>query len=86
MPEERAPSRDALDVGDVDAARAQQRELLLAEVLADGAHDADLVEEGRCEREVHGRAAEHPLAFPEGRLDGVIGDRSDDCDGHGRAP
>ena len=59
---------------------------LLAEVLADRADDAHLVEEGGGQREMHRGAAEHPLALAERRLDGVIGDRSDDGDWHGRAP
>ena len=86
LPEERLAAGHALDVGDVHAAAAQHRELLLAEVIADGADDAHLVEEGRRQREVHGGAAEHPLALAERRLDGVVGDRSDHGDWHGRAP
>ena len=79
-PEERLAAGDALDVGDVHAALAHHLELSLAEVLADRPDDAHLVEERRGEREMHGRAAEHPLALAERRLDGVIGDRSDDGD------
>jgi len=50
VPEERLPARDALDVVDFDAAPAQDVELLLAEVVADGADDADVAEEARRER------------------------------------
>ena len=85
-PEERLAAGDALDVGDVDAALAHHVELGLAEVLADRADDADLVEERGGQREVHGGAAEHPLALAERRLDGVVGDRADHGDWHGRAP
>ena len=31
-----------------------------------------------------GGAAEHALALAERRLDGVVGDGSDDCEAHGR--
>ena len=58
----------------------------LAEVVADRADDAHVVEERGGQGEVHGRAAEHPLALAERRLDGVEGDRSDHGDRHGRAP
>ncbi len=75
-----------LDVGHVDAARPQHIELLLAEVIADGADDTHVVEERGREGEMHGCAAEHSLALAERRLDGVIGNRSDHGDGHGRAP
>ena len=51
-------------------------ELALAEILADGPHDADLLEERRGQREMRCRAAEHPLALAERRLYGVIGDRA----------
>ena len=65
---------------------AHHVELGLAEVVAHRADHAHLVEERRRQREVHGGAAEHPLALPERRLDGVKGDRSDDGDGHRRGP
>ena len=61
------------------AARSTSK-LGLAEVIAHGADDADLLEEGGGQREVHGGAAEHPLALAERRLDGVVGDRSDNGD------
>ena len=87
VPEERLAAGHALDVDDVDAAaRACTSSCCLAEVVADRADDADLVEERGGQREVHGGAAEHPLALAERRLDGVVGDRSDDGDWHGRAP
>jgi hypothetical protein len=59
-PEERLAAGDVLDVADVDAAAAQHVELGLAEVVADRADDAHVVEERGGEREVHGGAAEHP--------------------------
>jgi len=71
-----------LDVADVDAAVAQDVKLGVAEVVADGADDADLVEEGGGQREVHGGAAEHPLALAERCLDRVKRDRSDHCHRH----
>ena len=64
------------------AARAQHVELRLAEVVADRADHAHLVEERRGQREMHGGAAEHPLARAERRLDCIKGDGSDDGDGH----
>ena len=65
---------------------AQHVELGLAEVVADRPDHAYLVEEGRRQREVHGRAAEHPLALAERGLDRVEGDGSDDGYWHGRRP
>ena len=54
----------------------------VAEVVADRADDADLVEERRRKREVRGGAAEHPLALAERRLDRVERERADDRDAH----
>ena len=54
-----------------------------AEVVADRADHPDLGEEAGGEREVDGRAAEHPLALAERRADGVERDRADDGEGHG---
>ena len=65
---------DVLDVADIDAAASQDVELGLAEVIADRADDADLIEEGGGQREVHGGAAEHAGALAERRLNGVVGD------------
>ncbi len=73
-PEEGLAAGDALDVGDVHVAIAQHLQLGLAEIVADGADDVDPIEERGGQREVHGGAAEHPLALPERGLDGVIGD------------
>ena len=58
---------------------------LVAEVVADRPDHADVGEEARRQREVHGRAAEHALALAERRLDGVERDRSDDGEAHGGA-
>ncbi len=80
------PPGDPLDVADVHPAPAHHGDLLLAEVLPDRPDHAHVVEEGGGQGEVDGGAAEHPLALAEGRLDGVIGDRSDHGDGHRRAP
>ncbi len=56
---------------------AEHRELLgLAEVVADRADRPHLGEEAGGQREVHGGAAEHPLALPERGLDRVKRDRS----------
>ena len=60
----------------------EHRELLVAEVVADRADDADVGEEARREREVHGGAAEHALALPERGAHAVEGDRADDGQGH----
>ena len=86
LPEEGLAARDVLDVvGDRRRACAGRARLLVAEVVADRADDADLVEERRGQREVGGRAAEHPLALAERGLDGVEGDRSDHGEAHGGA-
>ena len=61
---------------------AEHLVLRLAEVVADRADHADVGEEARRQREVHGGAAERALALAEGRLDRVEGDRSDDQSGH----
>ena len=81
-PEEGLAALDALDVARLDAASAQHLELVLAEVVADRPDDADVGEEARGEREMHGGAAQHPLALAERRAHGVEGDRSDDGQGH----
>ena len=47
-----------------------------------GPDHAHVGEEARRQREVHGGAAEHALALPEGRLDRVEGDRSDHNEAH----
>ncbi len=60
----------------------EHREILVAEVRADAADDVYLVEERGREREVRGRAAEHPLALAERRLDRVERDRPDYGDAH----
>ena len=62
-PEERLAALDVLDVVGVDVAAVQDGVLVVAEVVADRADDADLVEERRGEREVDGGAAEHALAL-----------------------
>ena len=50
-------------------------ELVLAEVVADRAHDPHLGEEARGQGEMDGGAAEHALALPERGRDGI------ECDG-----
>jgi hypothetical protein len=65
-----------LDVVGVHAVGAQHLVLGLAEVVADGPDHAHVAEVGGGQREVHGGAAEHALALPEGRRDRVKGDRS----------
>ena len=81
-PEEGLAALDLLDAVGVDAAVVQDGVLLVAEVVADRADDVDVGEEARGQREVHGGAAEHPLALAEGRLDRVEGDRSDYSQAH----
>jgi hypothetical protein len=78
VPEEGAPARDALDVGDVRAARAQHVDLLLAEVVSNRPHHGDRVEERRREREVGRGASEHALALAKRALDPIERDRADD--------
>ena len=82
LPEEGLAALDPLDVVDDRAAGGEDRERVLAEVVADGADGTHLVEERRGQREVRGRAAQHALALSERRPDGVEGDRADDRDGH----
>ena len=82
-PEERLAAPDVLDVVGHDAVVAQHLVLRLAEVVAHRPDGAHLGEEARGEREMHGGAAERTLALPEGRLDRVKRDGSDDCERHG---
>ena len=77
-PEERAPADDALEVVRVDPARCEDVELVVAEVLADDADDADVGEEARREREVRRSPAEDALALAERGLERVERDRADD--------
>ena len=56
----------------------EDAELVEAEVAADDADDAHVGEKAGGEREVRGRAAEHPLAPAERGLDRVERDRADD--------
>ena len=84
-PEERLAARDVLDVVGDGAARAQDGELVGAEVVPDGADGAHLVEERRGEREVGGSSAEHAVARPRGGLDRIEGERSDDREAHSGA-
>ena len=65
-PEERLAAGDVLDVVGDHAAVVQDGVLGLAEVVADRADDARLGEERRGEREVHGGAAEQPVALAGG--------------------
>src|SRR5437764_614747 len=53
-----------------------------AEVVPHRAQDVDGVEGRARQREVHGRAAEHPLPPAERGGDGIEGDRSHNCHGH----
>ena len=64
-PGERLAAGDPLDVGDVHSTRAQQLDVLVAEVVAHRSDHVHIREEAGREREVHGRAAEHALALPE---------------------
>jgi len=82
LPEERLAAGDTLDVVDLGATGAQDRQLLLTEVVTDRADDVNLIEQRRGEREVGGRSAEHPRTLAERRLDGIEGDRTDDRDAH----
>jgi len=81
-PEERLAALDVLDVLGVDVAAVQDGVLVGAEVVADRADDANLVEERGGEREMDGSAAEHALAPAVRGLHGVIGNRSDNGDTH----
>ena len=84
-PEEGLAARHVLDVVGEGAPRRENGEVLVAEVVADRAHCGHGVEERRRQREVGRRAAEHPLALAERRLDRVERDRSDDRDAHSRS-
>jgi hypothetical protein len=81
-PEERLAALDAFDVADVDAARAKELHVLLAEVVAHRPDYVNVGEEARREREVDRRAAKHPLSLPERGADGVERDRADDGERH----
>src|SRR6266542_4481066 len=77
------PSGPAHQAGEVDVARSEEADVLLREVLPDDRHHPRRAEEARPDREVRGRPAEHVLAPPEGRLEGVEGDGSDREERHG---
>ena len=81
-PEERAAALDVLDVVGDHAWRRSTSFSGVAEVVAHRADHAHVGEEARGQGEVHGGAAEHPLALPEGRLDRVEGDRADHDQAH----
>ena len=85
-PEEGLAAGHVLDVVGDRAARLQHRPVIGSEVVAHGADRAHLVEERRGEAEVGGGAAEHALARPEGRLDGIEGDGTDDGEAHREDP
>ena len=70
-PEEGLAAAHVLDVVRAGATDPQHLAGVLAEVVADGPDDVHLVEEGRCQREMRRGSAEHPLAPPERRRDGV---------------
>ena len=84
LPEERLAALDLSMSSVLTPALVQHRVLVVAEVVAHRADHAHVGEEARREREVHGRAAEHPLALAEGRLDRVEGDRSHHREAHRR--
>jgi hypothetical protein len=46
-------------------------QLTLTEICADDADDSHICKETGGERKMCGRTAEHPLAFPERRLDRI---------------
>jgi len=77
-------SWEEADVVGVDPARVQDRELRVAEVVADGPDHVRVREERGRQREVDGGAAEQLVALAGVRLDGVERDGPDDGDlGHG---
>src|SRR5207245_2796239 len=82
-PEEGLAAGHVLDVVGHHPTLLKHRVLLLAEVVANRPDDPRLDEEARREGEVHGGAAEHPLAVAEGSLDRVEGDRSNYYEAHG---
>ena len=86
LPEERLAAGDVLDVVGDDVAAVQDGVLLVAEVVADRADDAHLVEERRGQREVRGGAAEHALAAAVRCLNRVERDRSNNSEAHGGRP
>ena len=73
-----------LDVVRLDASPAKHLELFVADVLSDDTADVYLGEERGCERDMHGRSAEHALARAEWRLDRLEDERPGDGEG-GRA-
>jgi hypothetical protein len=70
---------------EVDRPATEDRQLLLAEVLAHHTDQVDRREEGRRHREVGGAPAQDALSAPEGGLDRVVGDAADHQDGHALA-
>ena len=84
-PEEGLAALDALDVRDVDPSRAEQLDVLLAEVVAHRPDHVGLGEEAGGEREVNRRAPQHAFALAERRTHGVERDRADHRQRHGRA-
>ena len=80
-PEER-PARDALEAGQIDAARGEQIVVFLLEVVAHHRDDSGLCEKTRRKRDVRPRASEHPVDFPVWSLHTVVCDRSNHHHGH----
>jgi hypothetical protein len=77
-PEEGAAGGDDFQIVRVDLVLAEDAELVSPEVAADDADDPHVREEARREREVRGRAAEHPLALAERGFHRVERDGADD--------
>ena len=71
-----------LEALEVDGTTPKGRQLLLTEVVADDRYEVDGGKEGGGHGEERSAPAEDALGLPEGGLDGVVGDASDDEDGH----
>ena len=75
---------DAIEAGEIDLARRQKIDVFLREILADDADDFDLRVIRGGEGDVGARSAEHAVYFSMRRFDAVIGNGSNDDEGHVR--
>jgi hypothetical protein len=82
LPEERFSAADDVQPGRVDAAAAEQRDVLGRKIVAHDADQHDRREVARRVGEIRGRPAENPLARLRGRFDRIEGDRTNNQKRH----